>query len=458
VETTLLLTDNDLNIKQEVPFSVPDADYIGINSLQRMGDKTYFFYAKRMKRSDEVSFCAMVINEADIKKSSELVLGTFQADGDQTSFNLKPSMDSTSYLLFVETAQKKHDNKNFYFAVFDKNLNKIWDKNATLSAEARFIDIYSWTHKDINKVYVSYKHYDNEVSRESIKDDDGSRIPSYSTRILIFKKDEDKPVQVPMNLGDKFVHSSEIIFNNKTNKIVVLGTYKNRHNGNVNGVYYGALDPAKDELSSLKKTPFPAAMVELLKKDGFASKKESDPGLLVSYLGVDTRIRDNGGIDYLLEYRRATLVTYYNGKTTYTILRHRYGSIVDAHFKDETASFTRIPKIQTQDNASNLLSFYPIVSGNKLILLYNDDDDNATRDLDRSPDDITNFRKAVLMAATIDENGKLQRDIVMDTKKSDNYITNINLVQHIDPQTLIFTQTKAKSLSSKTRYGTMTIK
>lgn len=458
VETTLLLVDNELNTLQEVPFVVPEADYIGIHGLQRIGNKNYFFYNKRMKKSDEISFCGMEINERDITKSKEFIMGTFQYKKTTPSFKIIISSDSSAYMLFVEPDQKKNDNKNFYFAVFDTDLTKLWEKNVELTTESRFIDITSFTCKQQNKVFVSYKHYDNEVKRESIVGDDGSRIPSYKTNIFVFKKDEETPADIHLNIGGKFVHSSDIIFNKNTGKVSIIGMYKNKHNGHVNGVFYTELDAESLELNKTKTTPFPQSMVESIKKDGYASKKESDPGLKIPYMALDPIIRENGSIDYLLEYRLLTIVTYSNGKTSYQVYRYQYGTLVDAHFTGSDVKFTRIPKSQIEDNDNSLLSAYPILFGNKLMLLYNDDKDNADKELDKSPDVISNFKKSVLMMASVDENDQLSRDIIMDVKNSDNYVTNISKIQKIDKNTLIFTQIKAKALSSKTRFGTINIK
>ncbi|MDI9320523.1 MAG: hypothetical protein QM530_08640 [Phycisphaerales bacterium] len=458
IETTLLLVDNDLNTLQEVPFVVPDADYIGIHGLQNIGGKCYFFYNKRQKKSDEVSFCGMQIDETDINKSKEFTLGIFKTERSNPSFQLKVALDSTSYLLFVEPDQKKQDNKSFYFGVFDLNLNKIWDKNVEMTTGSRYVDIYGITCKQQDKVFISYKHYVNEIKRESIVGDDGSRIPSYKTNILVFKKSEEKPTDIHINLGGKFVHSSDIIFNAKTNKVSIIGMYKNKNNGHVNGVYYTEMDAETNELTKTKITAFPQSMVELIKKDGFASKKESDPGLFIPYVALDPIIRENGSIDYLLEYRLLSIITYSNGKTTYTVVRYTYGTAVDAHFQDENVTFTRIPKHQIEEGDNSLLSFYPLMYHNKLILLYNDDKDNVDKELEKSPDAISNFKKSVLMAASIDENNKLSRDIIMDAKKSDNFVTRIPKIQKIDDNTLIFTQARIKLMSTKTRYGTLTIK
>lgn len=457
VKTTLLLVDNDLNIKQEIPFTVPDADEIGIHGLQRMGDKCYFFYNKRKKKTKEVLFCGMVIDEKDISKSKEFVMGTFIYDRQIPDFNLKTSLDSTSYLLFVEPDQKKHDRKNFYFAIFDPNLNKIWDNNVELAVENRFIDIIAYTSKQQDQVFVSYKHYVNEVSRESVAGNDGGRIPSYKSNILIFKKGEQKPTDVHLNLGGKFVHSSNMIYNPKTDRVVLLGMYKNKHNGHINGVFYAELDAETKSINNTKSTAFPQSMVDMIKKDGFASKKESDPGLYIPYVALAPVIRDDGSIDYLLEYRILETVTISNGRSTTTTYRYTYGTIIDAHFADGNVAFTRIPKYQTQTSSNAYLSIYPFLYQNKLILLYNDNKDNVDKDLSKSPDGIIMSKRAVLMAATIDEKNQLSRDVIMDVKGSDNYITNISWITKIDKNTLMFTQKKLKMMSNKTRYGTMSI-
>lgn len=457
VSTALLVVDNNLNVKQEVPFSVPNADYIGIHGLQKLGNKCYFFYSKREKRSDETAFCGLEINVQDIMKSREWTMGRFSFEKNPPAFSLKISMDSTACLLFVEPSQKKKELQNFYFAVFDNDLQKLWDRNVSLTVESRFLDLYGATCRGKDNVYVNYKHYTEEIKRESIVGNDGSRIPSYTTNLMCFEKGKEQPIEVRLDLGDKFVHSSELIYNHKNGLIEVAGMYKSKHNGNINGIFHAQLDPATNTFKKLPQTSaFPYEMVELLKKDRFASKKESDPGLFIPFTGIDPLVREDGSIDYLMEYRLLTAVTVSNGRTSYTYLQYTYGSIVNAHIKDGSVSFTRIPKFQVQTNGAQLLSFYPIEYHNKLLLLYNDDKDNAEKSIDKAPDAIQNFRKSVMMAAVIDEGDKLTRNIITDVKSSDNFITNFKLMEKITPNSYSITQYRLKG-SMHTRFGTLTI-
>jgi hypothetical protein len=457
VSTALLVVDNNLNVKQEVPFSVPNADYIGIHGLQKLGNKCYFFYSKREKRSDETAFCGLEINVQDIMKSREWIMGRFSFEKNPPVFSLKISMDSTACLLFVEPSQKKKEMQQFYFAVFDNDLQKVWDKNVSLDVESRFLDLFGATCRGKDNVYVNYKHYTDEIKRESVRDNDGSRIPSYTTNLLCFEKGKDQPTEVRIDLGDKFVHSSELIYNTKNGLIEIAGMYKNKHNGNVNGIFHAQLDPIANTFKkSPQTTAFPYEMLEMLKKDRFASKKESDPGLFIPFTGIDPLVRGDGSIDYLMEYRLVQLITVSSGRSTYSYIQYTYGSIVNAHIKDGSVFFTRIPKYQIQTNGNQLLSFYPIEYQNKLLLLYNDDKDNAEKSIEKAPDAIQNFKKSVMMAAIIDEEGKLNRNIITDVKSSENFITNFKLMEKITPNTYSITQYRLKG-SMHTRFGTLTI-
>lgn len=103
-----------------------------------------------------------------------------------------------------------------------------------------------------------------------------------------------------------------------------------------------------------------------------------------------------------------------------------------------------------------MLSFYPIVYHNKVLLLYNDNKDNAEKSIDKAPDAIQNFRKSVMMAALLDENDQLSRNIITDVKSSDNFITNFKLMEKISPNTYSITQYRLKG-SLHTRFGTLKV-
>ena len=458
IATTLLKVDNDLNTIQELPFVVANADYISIESMQKIKGHTYLFYTKRQKKDDEVSFCSLLINEEDLSKSEEFVISTFTAENDKIAFTVKPSVDSTNFLLFVEPKVKKTEDATFYFAVVNPEMKIAWERNFNLNVESKFIDISSFAANSDKNVFVSYKHFDKEVKKESLKDDDGDRIPAYSTKILSFTPESEKPTTLRLNMHDKFVHSCDINYDYAHKKLLIMGMYKNKFNGQISGTYYSELNPVDNELNQIKTTAFPDELLELVKKDGFASTKSSDPGLKLPYTVANVIFREDGSIDYLLEYQLLKIVTTSNGRTTTTYYEYIYGTIVDAHFKDGQASFVRIPKYQVEINKPDLLSFYPVLSNNKLILLYNDDKDNAEKDIAKSPDKIKAFKSAVLMAATIDANSNLTRDIIVNAKESDGYATMVPVMQRIDNKSVVFTQKLLKLFSTKTRFGTLEIK
>ena len=256
----------------------------------------------------------------------------------------------------------------------------------------------------------------------------------------------------------KFVHSCDINYDYAHKKLLIMGMYKNKFNGHVNGVYYTEMDAVDNELNQIKTTAFPEELLELVKKDGFASTKSSDPGLLLPYTVASVVFRNDGSIDYLLEYQLLKIITTYNGHTSNTYYQYTYGTVVDAHFKDGVAGFVRIPKYQVELNTHELLSFYPVLSNDKLILLYNDDKDNAEKDINKSPDKIKSFKSSVFMAASIDANNKLNRDIVINAKESDGFGTMVSTMQKIDNQSVVFTQKLLKLFSTKTRFGTLEIK
>ena len=77
-------------------------------------------------------------------------------------------------------------------------------------------------------------------------------------------------------------------------------------------------------------------------------------------------------------------------------------------------SFVRIPKLQSYANTNAYLSCYPFTFDDKLILLYNERDDNVERALKESPKVMGTPKNSVLVAAVINKDNELKRKIVWD--------------------------------------------
>ncbi|RYG53284.1 MAG: hypothetical protein EOO01_04750 [Chitinophagaceae bacterium] len=165
-------------------------------------------------------------------------------------------------------------------------------------------------------------------------------------------------------------------------------------------------------------------------------------------------------MDLISEYYRLDVITSYNPSThtTTTTYRYTYGDIVNTNISaDGKATFTRIPKNQKLTNSDIFLGYYPIVYGDKLVLLYNDDKDNVERDMEKKPDDVVNFKRSIFLAATIDAKGNVSRQSIYSHLDED-YITVPQAVSKISDTQYLVVSDLLKLFKKRTRFGLLDMK
>jgi hypothetical protein len=431
-----------------------------LKGFEKYGANIFFIYGAYDKGSKTTSVYALKVDEKMLKTSGKITLGTYSSDNkyDQAEPSYKISSDSSKVLLFVEGPERKKENKKFFLGVFDTNLKSIWKKEIELPIGEKYVSIYDMDITNEGKVFVAIKHYDKEVARETVRED-GAKIPSYAYKILVYDGSTTKGKEITFNLGNQFIQGTKLTFD-KNGTITVAGLYKRKHNGNVNGAFYAVFDGATAEVKNPKMAAFPPEMITLVDKDNFGSDKDSDPGLYPGFRIMYIMNRNNGSVDLISEYFRMDIVTEYNpntGRTT-SYPRYNYGDIINTNIdRDGKAVFTRIPKNQKLSYAPIFLGFYPILYKDKLVLLYNDDKDNLERDIEKKPDDISNFKRSVFLAATIDAKGNVSRQSIYSHKDED-YITMPMHIAKISDTKYLIVSDLLKLFKRRTRFGVMEVK
>ena len=108
-------------------------------------------------------------------------------------------------------------------------------------------------------------------------------------------------------------------------------------------------------------------------------------------------------------------------------------------------------------NSTLFLGIFSFVENDKLIILYNDDEDNIDRDLEKKPDDVMNFKKSVFAAATIDSKGNMTRQAIY-SHRDETYVTIPTGTTRISPTKFLIISDLLKTFKKRTRFGVMTLK
>ena len=455
----LVLIDKNMETLMEKDLPI-DEKNASLKGFEKYGANIFFLYEAYDKENKTTSVYALKIEEKSLNVKEKIVLGTYSSDSryDQAEPSYKLSSDSSKVLIFVEGPDRKKENKKFFVGVFDINLKSIWKKEIELPIGDRNVSIYDQDITNDGKVFVAIKHYDKEVTRESVRED-GSKVPSYTYKLLVYDGKDSKGKEITFNLNNQFIQGTKLSYN-KNGTITVAGLYKRKYNGNINGAFYATFDANTAEVKDPKMVPFSPEMITLVDKDNFGSDKDSDPGLYSGFRIRHIMNRSNGSVDLISEYYRLDIITSYNATThtTTTSYRYTYGDIINTNIdKNGKAIFTRIPKNQKLTNSNIFLGFYPIVYGDKLVLLYNDDKDNVERDIEKRPDDVVNFKRSIFLAATVDAKGNVSRRSIYSHLDED-YITIPTSVAKISDTKYLIVSDLLKLFKRRTRFGVMEMK
>ena len=196
-------------------------------------------------------------------------------------------------------------------------------------------------------------------------------------------------------MNNKFVNNLDLT-TDATDNLTLFGLYKTKESGHVTGYFITSIDRKTNAVSLKKMEDFPQALLELVDEDDQGLKKEKDPGLQVYFGLKDVLQRDNGSLDYVLEYYRKVEHTSTSQRGSFTSTRtyytYEYGDIIDINVAPNgKTTFVRVPKMQFTTDWWSASSFAALTVKNKLYLFYHDDKDNIVRALTKKPTKCNRF-------------------------------------------------------------------
>ncbi len=426
-ETPVLTRYTDkLNEAGERIIEVDDKN-IKFNDLLSVKGKLFLFTSQYDKEEKITNYYCQPINIQTLNPEGKIInMGTFEAfkKSNQSSVGYEFSKDSSKVLMFGNNAFKKNENEKYFIKVLDNNMQKLWDKTIELPYKDKFVSVEDQLITNEGKVGVLIKHYDQEVTKEAIKKD-GEKVPAYKTKLLVYDKDNANPAEYLLDIGNKFVHTLQLADDN-VNNLLLFGLYKTKQTGYITGFFTATFDKASTSVTTKNLNQFPDALVEQIKIDKQGSDKEKDPGLSKNFRLASVDEREDGSKDFVLEYYQAIYVppSSYGGTGGYSpgYFIYNFGDIIDINLKaDGKTVIGRIPKMQTSRDITYFSTFKTMTYKNKLLVFYNDDDDNIDRDIEKKPDPLHKFNKSVFVMGVIDDKGAVSREILYRNK--DNKLT-----------------------------------
>lgn len=409
----------------------------------------YFFTNTYNKAAKGLTYYCQPVEIQSLKNRDEnLLLTTLIVEKESKKPTLSYHLSEDSTKILLTSFVSKSETGKCYLGVYDENMKKLWDKTIDLQQKGKAVLLDQKVTND-GKVMLLIKHFDQGTDKEQTTKD-SKKVPTYSTKLLWYAKDGDTPKELSLNTGDKFIHSLAFA-KQQNNESTLFGLYQQKPQGNINGYFTVQVNTNNFKATTTTTGEFESGLLETLEKDEQGSKSKKEGGLSPFFKFVKMETRANGDQDFLLEFYEsastptgpsmvssigpsAGLSTNKGTVRSYSDIYH--GNIIDINLKaNGTKIITRIPKLQNVADLEHLSSFNTLVYKDKLLIFYNDNDDNLKQEIRSKPKKTklgVGGRKifgrvdANLTMAVIDSQGNLSRTTLLDKKQSE-FLAAINV-------------------------------
>ena len=406
------------------------------------------------KKADKIIFNAVSANLKDLKFSKKEIL-SFSEDNLQKYFGVilfpffinnlsqldgdhmgEVVMSSTNQYFVINFDFNNKDKETHKIFVFNTNFEKVYEQLIQKDIKDKYFDYNSIDVDDIDgTVYFLGKSFENNSRRSKKKG-------KANYHFELFKVDADGQKNISFKHADKFISSLELI---KTdNRLACIGFYGEKDQGRYNGVSLFNLDPENLQMKNEKFTPFSEEFLtdKYGNKEGKKDRKKKKGLHNIDFKGV--YMMANGDIIINAEefyWTTHTSMSANGGMTTYTI--YHFDDIMSIRLdKEGNLKWARnINKAQTGFSNS---SFTSIPVGETSYFFINCSDKIKKLSADRIAFRQTKAKKSNLYMLSINAEGHIDFEKLIDDKDSKVYYKVNNGNANINNQTVILTGKRKK--------------
>lgn len=405
--------------------------------LKIVDDKIFFINYQQSEESDRILISASEIDPVSLSLHPSVELLSIE----QKNVGLQQSMDLITSNKFVFSLSPDHSrslvlwssgiNNQVFLSVMGDGFKKIRSANELVRTETT-ITVANACLDNAGNVFVACYNEKNKTAH------------------LLINRDRQKTVDRDIKIQGGTPGQVFVLPSNKDNSIKLAGTYKEM-NGNLAGAFSETLTAPDFQLNAPVKSAFPKLLVEQFDNDGWANAKTKNFGIS-DLIDFQPFVLEDGSIDLVGEFRRIEQGT----KTSFVLS----GDILNVHIKKDGTIFSRIPKLRVSAGSTFGDSFYPIAYKNQVIVFYNDHEANMKQDIGKSPSRSDNYKNSVLVAASINAEGNVKREILIDLSRED-YLPVAEDLQQLSPSSILVPIRRIKGFGSITddfKWGTIEIK
>lgn len=376
------------------------------------------------------------------------------------------SQDSSRLLFFnSKSSFEKEGTYKCYVSVFDKALEKIWDRTVSLPYIPNRVKIRDVKHGKNNSVYIVAQIYNKDSGKTKFFK--GNKKHDY--KMSVFKISANNTIQeYKMKLNDVFIKDVKLKETDKVHLVCLIGGTRN---GPITGVANATIEQDKKtgillQTRFFNKKELKRLGTDITKKD----RKTKRRGLLDGYQISSFFVHPSGAINFSAEY----FDTYEKNvslTSTITTFRDFHILVVGINAQGKTEYLKLIPKLHIEkkdagaseaiyEENTHFMHTIPFVQNEKVYYIYNDNPSNLKRkvaNLDQYRL-LTQPKKSVTVISHVNDNNKLVRRRICNSKEI-NSIISPKLSKQISPNQIFIYTYKPRLLRSTFNYrlGTITI-
>ncbi len=342
--------------------------------------------------------------------------------------------EKQAYSVYLDVVYSPDSSKILlnYYAKFQEE-NKMESVVLSNSGQVLYNAIHTWEDAAENrqmqkpyidndgKCFILWRSYDKAFNKE-VEKGEGEQIPSFKSHLMLVEKDN--KTMYTFNCDGKYLNDMAIGFN-KDKKPLVMGTYKDKYNGRINGVFISPAVGAEISIGNLVFTPYHDGLQKKIELD--LELKPGKQGLTNEYY-VGSTISAAEGVNYMVS-------EYFKQGNSENAAFYEKGDIVVTTFEnDGNVVFQCLPR--RQSIAASLTGneylapneLVTMIVDNKMVVLYGDNEENGMQDLKEKPIRFYKTNKSVVLAAAFNNVGKLlSRKIIFNHLDLEGYIYNYKL-------------------------------
>lgn len=381
-----------------------------LTSYNNVAKKKYYLFGQRIDERLNVDDKIILLAEIDSKRHNRKSL-----------FDTHTSRDSTKLLVYNNLAYQARKPEKFAFRVYDKNMNKLWEKDVTLPYNDDVFAIKDYRVDNKGNVYILGNIKDKKLFPNQKELAGNYIIIAYTN-----KGNTVKEYEISLQDNQKIITELTFRVNNKQ-ELIIAGFYSEHAFDKAKGTCYLRIDTETQAILKKETKEFDFAFLtenmskhqvnraENARRKG-NTRREAE---LYRFSLDDLILRSDGGSVLIAEQAYIEKETNSNGRNISTRYHYYNNDIIVVNISPDGSIdwSSRIEKRQHTINDSGYFSSYAMaITKNKLYFVYNENPKNLLENNYREPRSF-NGSWSVIALAEIDMKGEVEVYSIESNKK-----------------------------------------